>query len=415
MNPPKSLWITPKWPFPCRDGARMATVNLVKNLTRLGAQLDLMAIVPTDEDIDPSEATRLLGIRDTFLVRRSADESRVKKLLRWGGSFIRDPQLPLTLSTYASAAVQSQFQEILSTQEWDTVIYDGLHTAATSYTVGNYQRPPQFRRVIYRAHNFETELWDRGAQMTSKGQQIKKLLLQHQGRQVGRFEAALAQASDWVATVSERDATQLKRVAPKTKVSSIPIGIDLEGDSTEMQATADRPLVLLFVGRLDWHPNSHGLQWFLEKVWPVVTKSRIGLQLWVVGSGQTPQLDALLRQSGVRFFGRVDDLRPLYDACSATLVPLFYGSGTRVKVIESCRYGRGCISTQTGVEGLALTANQDYLLCETPQDWILTLNQLSIENCQKLSQRARDYVDQHHSGEKLAQLFLSHWRDTLHP
>jgi glycosyltransferase involved in cell wall biosynthesis len=46
------------------------------------------------------------------------------------------------------------------------------------------------------------------------------------------------------------------------------------------------------------------------------------------------------------------------------VVPIFQGSGTRLKAIEAAALGRPVISTELGVEGLPLRAGEHYLAAE---------------------------------------------------
>ena len=58
--------------------------------------------------------------------------------------------------------------------------------------------------------------------------------------------------------------------------------------------------------------------------------------------------------AGITYHGRVDALEPFYDAAHAAIVPMFEGSGTRLKVIEASFLGRPVISTALGAQGLPL-------------------------------------------------------------
>ncbi len=408
MKFPSLLWITPKWPLPCHDGARMATVNLLTNLTQLGVSIELLSLIGPDEKVNPDDALAELKVHRVNLIKRPPQKPGIFRHLFWLLSLARDSQLPLTLSQYASTQVQEKFQAILKNRKWDFGVYDGLHSAATSYQLGTYVRPTAFHSIIYRAHNFETELWEKSARSLPRFQLLKRTLLYHQRQRIGQFESALTRASSWVAAVSEPDAQHFKRIAPRTPASVIKIGMDFgtELNSSQLVLKTPQDLTLLFVGRLDWHPNSQGLKWFLEQVWPETARRRGDIQLWIAGSGDSSPLHPLFSQPRIQFWGRVEDLRPLYQACSATVIPLFYGSGTRVKAIESCRYGRVCISTQAGVEGLSLSAHETYLPAQTRQDWIEILTQLSSESCRSLGQNALNFVRTQHDGQRIAQEWI---------
>jgi len=53
-----------------------------------------------------------------------------------------------------------------------------------------------------------------------------------------------------------------------------------------------------------------------------------------------------------------------YDAAHALVVPVFQGSGTRLKVVEAAVLGRPVVSTALGAEGLSLDPGRHYLRAE---------------------------------------------------
>ena len=56
---------------------------------------------------------------------------------------------------------------------------------------------------------------------------------------------------------------------------------------------------------------------------------------------------------GIETLGFVPDLAALYGQARIALCPLQAASGTRIKIIEAAMYGRACVSTRIGAEGLA--------------------------------------------------------------
>src|SRR5690606_3854767 len=99
---------------------------------------------------------------------------------------------------------------------------------------------------------------------------------------------------------------------------------------------------VLFVGS-NTAPNTVGLAWFLEEVWPEVLKRRPSCRLDVAGSVERG-FDAR-DQRGVRFLGLVDDLAPLYRRAGVVVSPLTFGSGLKIKLIEAMAQGKAVVAT----------------------------------------------------------------------
>ena len=238
-------------------------------------------------------------------------------------------------------------------------------------------------KIVYRAHNQEAGIWKRMAGQASSA--AARIFLNYQARLVRRFEAGVLRAADGVAPVSAEDLRALQDMCPVQCARVVPIGYQF--DELEPAPCADR-MQILFLGRLDWRPNYEGLVWFLEKVWPEVLKKRTDLELIIAGSGAAGVLDRHLPQPNCVFLGRVEHVRDLYKTALLSVVPVFFGSGTRVKVIEAAGFGRACLSTQLGVEGVGLQAGISYYHAETTQEWVETLVRLNRDHARQVGRNA---------------------------
>ena len=367
------LWITPKWPLPPHDGARRATVQLLQDLSSLGQSIDLLALAGTDEVVDTAAAQSLLGVRRAYVIRRPGRRSGFGRVWPFLGA-LTAPCVPLTMQPFRSAAVRAGIARRMNDEQpsYAAVVYDGLHPAAHAFIGGRYHRPcDSTTRIIYRAHNREALIWERKA---IQSQAFLRPFFQWQASCVRAVEDALVSAADGIAPVSAEDLQLLQ--AGTTRAEVVPIGYAFD----RLPAAPQSPrFQLLFLGTLDWPPNREGLHWFLEKVWPAVAERRADMDLVIAGSGESSWLAPLLTTDRTLFLGRVPEVDPLYADASVALVPIFFGSGTRVKAIEAARFGRACLSTAIGVEGVGLVPGTSYLQAETPEQWIDTLLHLTPE------------------------------------
>jgi glycosyltransferase involved in cell wall biosynthesis len=380
----KIVWITPKWPFPVADGARIATTQLIKNLSARGVNIHLVSIVPEDETIRFVEAESELGIREVTLIRRSKT-SRFQQAL----NFLKAPLTPITLFPYTAGRVGKQLQNLLQNEDFDLVVYDGLHTASWKMTLFGHHKARSAE--AYRAHNVESDIWFRAAKET--GNPLKKALLSFQGKLILRFERKLARECDYVFPVSVTDASIFQSYIPKGKLQTLPIGIEVKSPGVKLRANSvEAERNILFIGKLDWAPNRDGLKWILDKVWPKVMERTPDLKLTIVGSGNREWLRPYQNVKGLDIIGQVPHVAPYYENCIASIVPVFYGSGTRVKAIESSLYGRMCISTEVGVEGMGLVDGESYQRAEREEEWIHALSFLESPAAIQMGTRAREYA-----------------------
>lgn len=385
------LWIVPKWPLPAHDGARRATCALLKGLRDLEVPITLCAFLAPEDKPDFQAISSMLGIDAAYHVDRAYRERNVlDKTYALMHSLLRNPQLPLTMR---------HFQKPLQvTAEYRAVVYDGLHVAAHASACGLYS-PLNAIPVVYRAHNRESQIWRRKAELATG---IERALLSHQAKRVEIFEDSLVAAAYAVAAVSEEDLLQFPDSNAKRGV--VPIGFEFTQPPKFPRES--QVIQLLYVGKLDWQPNRDGLRWFLREVWPEAFKRNPFLRLSIVGSGLLGDLDCLLRTDGVTYHGRVESLDSYYASAWTCIVPIFYGSGTRVKAIEAARFGRSVVTTSIGIEGIPLPSDAAFL-AETARDWTELLVGLDPESCQARGQAAFDALKGDFSIEAASRAFLT--------
>ena len=139
------------------------------------------------------------------------------------------------------------------------------------------------------------------------------------------------------------------------------------------------PFVVLIVGRWAYFPNKHGLLHFLDKIWPQITNMEPRAELRVVGEMCDEELmRKCIHSKNVFVAGFVDDLMQEYSDARCVVIPIYHGSGSCVKTIETMQVNRPFVSTQCGVRGLEndLQPGKDYLLAANDRmfaEHVLTL------------------------------------------
>jgi glycosyltransferase involved in cell wall biosynthesis len=176
-----------------------------------------------------------------------------------------------------------------------------------------------------------------------------------------------ARSADGVLCVSEDDARHFRALGAAPVVVA-PNGVD-DDLFAIAEAPAGAPARALFFGRLDYAPNRLGLLRFAREAWPRVVAQRPDAELVVVGAGldaaAAAELGAL---RGVDVRGEVADLRAEIAACRLTVVPIWQGGGTRLKVLESLAAGRPVAGTALGVAGVGFAAGEHGLAAEEPTE-----------------------------------------------
>jgi glycosyltransferase involved in cell wall biosynthesis len=365
---------------------------LIRQLGLLGHEIELICFPQTNPDITEEEVATRLGTKKCSFIRRGP-RTPGHKPLALARHLIARPLAPLTMRDFYEPSVKKKLSESVNTDA-EIMVCDTLHVWGAVTNALPF--------IIYRAHNVESQIWKRASKHATNP--FLRVLLAFQAWCVFSAERSLARRANAVATVSDTDANSFTDLYRAERVVTVPIGFAFEAP---LAASPGENVNLLFVGKLDWPPNAEGLRWFLRNVWPQASAKRPQLRLRIVGSGRNPDLE-LEPSGGVEFLGRVADLVPLYQQCDLAIVPVRYGSGTRVKAIEAARYGRALLSTELGVEGLGLDDAKHYLRAESADEWIQVLTTVTRPECAELGGRAfqhlREDFDERHCAKRFEAL-----------
>jgi O-antigen biosynthesis protein len=151
------------------------------------------------------------------------------------------------------------------------------------------------------------------------------------------------------------------------------------------QATPDP--VILFVGGFAHGPNQEAVLWFVDHVLPLIREHFPAVKLAVVGSN--PSLKVLeLAGDGISVASNVSDaeLREFYRTSRVAVVPLRYGAGVKLKVVEALREGLPLVTTPIGAQGLP-GLDQVASICDGPRNFadavckLLEDDGLWVERC----------------------------------
>lgn len=226
---------------------------------------------------------------------------------------------------------------------------------------------------VYSSHNVEQRILRYEGQ---KGTTARRLFNAVEARKVCHEEERVWRSMDLSLAVSPLDA-QAMRAGGARRVELCPNGTD-RVDALPMPTLGEGDeLRLVFVGSGAYAPYERGLAWFVEEVLPRVRTST-PVSFEVVGQRPAHPVEA----PGVSYVGRVPSVAPHYERAHGVVVPVFEGSGTRLKMLEAVGYGRPVVSTRLGAEGLPLEAGSHYLQADAADAFAQALIDL-VHRCQE--------------------------------
>jgi len=198
-------------------------------------------------------------------------------------------------------------------------------------------------------------------------------------------ESALLRKADVVIAIQKEDAEVFKNMNFNKEVICAPISaVPKKAKSNQV------PGRCLFVGSKG-ATNVQGLQWFLNEVWPTVLYGAPSSQLHVCG---TVCNEISEKFPYTRFLGRIDRLDKEYAAAEVCLIPLHFGSGLKIKLIEALSHSRACVSTTIGIQGMIELKNKAVIVADSSDHFASSVNAILADSVkrQKMEQEAYRFI-----------------------
>ena len=169
---------------------------------------------------------------------------------------------------------------------------------------------------------------------------------------------------------------------------------------------------ILFVASLDYRVNVNALERFAVEVWPKLRVRVPEARLRVVGGGLASKLRRRLeRVPGVEVIGYVKNLEEEYRRSLFSVVPIWEGGGTKIKILESLAFDRTCVVASPSLRGYgAHLEDEGALLCaENEVEIIEAMERLFKDKAlrHRLEDAGAEAVKTHFSREMLAERLKS--------
>jgi glycosyltransferase involved in cell wall biosynthesis len=387
----KILWANTNLLHPTTKGGQIRTLEMLRILRRCH-EIHYVTFS------DPRNPAPLRSSGEYSAYVHSVPRRSVSKTsLAFCGEVVRgifSPE-PVATERHRSGKMSSLISRLLARERFDRVVCD--HLAPASHFA-------DLSRCLLFQHNVETAIWRRRAEQASDP--VRRWYLRGQAERMSTFESRVSRAAGHVVAVSPADAELMRQWFGVSRISEIPTGVNLEF----FAAPASSPAVadLVFVGSMDWSPNIHGIRFFLTDVLPIIRRRRPHCSLAIVG--RMPPADIrgwARRDSRILVTGTVPDVRPYLWGSAVSIVPLYIGGGTRLKIYESMAARVPVVSTSVGAEGLDVRPPDNIRIADTAEAFAeecLTLLENATER-DRLASAACDMVSSRYSWATVAKRF----------
>jgi glycosyltransferase involved in cell wall biosynthesis len=153
----------------------------------------------------------------------------------------------------------------------------------------------------------------------------------------------------------------------------------------------------VFVGVLNYQPNSKGILSFCRTIWPHLRRAWPTAELDIVGRYPGREVCDLGQLPGVRVVGSVPDVRPYVLAADISIAPLLIARGVQNKILEALSLARPVIASPQAATGVPEIPG--LFVAHTIRQWIQAVEQINgkAPTFNRWGARAREFIVENHS------------------
>ncbi len=403
----KILWLSHLVPYPPKAGVLIRSHYLVKELAKYH-DVDLIAFNQRGL-IEPYFESYAEGTRKAEEVMQNIcgrvkfidcpmDSSPYSKGLCAFKSLFSS--LPYTINWLGSDDYKQVVAQWCKETEYDLVHFDTISLAPYLSAVSDNSLNSPLLSLDH--HNVESHMLIRRADLESNP--LKKAYFSQEGKRLEVYEKQVCPQFDINLTCSELDSQRFEQISPQSNFVEIPNGVDTE--FFKPADTKDRGQTLIFIGTLDWYPNTRAVRYIANEIWPKLKPLRPDLTIKIIGAGAPDDLLELDRQDKqFNMLGFVDDLKPYMDDAAIYVCPIDDGGGTKLKLLDAFASGKAVIAHKVACEGLRVEDGEQVLLANDADSYVEKIIALldDDDRREQLELKARQHVEAHFSYESIGQ------------
>ncbi len=161
---------------------------------------------------------------------------------------------------------------------------------------------------------------------------------------------------------------------------------------------------LLIVGSMSWTFNVEGILWFVANVFERLIQLDSEYVLYLVGRDPSPEIMLLAEKykGHIVVTGTVEDIDEYYRMCDICIIPIFTGTGVKIKLLEALGKGIPIICHSFSAMGYS-NVEKAIIIADSPNEYIDAIIRLqnSIEERVQLYSRLTEYYQGYMSDDSV--------------
>jgi glycosyltransferase involved in cell wall biosynthesis len=379
---PKILLIKPVLPYPPNQGTKVASFGLIHALQPHFDVTVLARITSRGEIREARELERWCARVVTVMApsRKSILHRAAYKLLYQLESAVTRRSLK---SLYDSPGPFLRAAQYLSKEHFDLVIIEYWQL----YRMARYF-PPE--RCVLLTHDIDM-LVNRQATLLERSLP-RKLALLRRWLLEQREEMTAYRSVRRIWALTGRDKAAVESLSQgRAEVDVLPVGVDTEFFAPS--GMRRNPGEILFMGHLGASFNQDALEFFVRQVYPILSGTP-RLSVTIVGGHLPKSLEFFGLQPDVEVVGSVPDVKPYLHRATCLVIPLRFGGGLRIRVLEAMSAGIPVVCTAVAIAGMPFRPGRDFIQAESPEEFAEAIRRLLGDErlCEAISESAQRRV-----------------------
>lgn len=206
--------------------------------------------------------------------------------------------------------------------------------------------------------------------------------------------------ADTVLALNERDDATLGELYGRKADALISVAMEDRFVPQDEQAMTSKRLRCLTIGAY-FAPNNEGILWFVQHVLP-----NVDVEYKIVGKGMGRlQLEHPDLLGEIEVVSDAPDLAPYFYEADCMILPIFSGSGMKVKTCESLMQGRNILGTTEAFEGYEVDYDKVGALCNTADEFVNAIRRMETTPVPKVNPYSREVFTKHYSEQSQLLIF----------
>jgi GT2 family glycosyltransferase/glycosyltransferase involved in cell wall biosynthesis len=195
--------------------------------------------------------------------------------------------------------------------------------------------------------------------------------MQRKAQATQQLEYDLIGKADETWSVSSSELRLLKARWPHKSIQVVSNIVDVAGSRTPFSLRRD----WLFIGGFRHTPNVDAVLFFMQEIYPLVSRRLGEAKFYIIGDNAPPEIVAL-GNDRIVIAGLQRDAGPFFDSVRLSVAPLRFGAGVKGKINQSMAFGVPVVATSVAVEGTELRDREEVLVADEPEDFARALIEL---------------------------------------